>query len=92
MGIPRSRHTPSYCACIQLRWNGCAPLFLKRIIVHSIDGEETDPALFNVRREGADHALAFLLPFVTSAGGKGENGHAVMAVNDHAHVAIETVR
>ena len=44
-----------------------------------------------VGAEGADHALTFLLPLVAAAGREGEEGHAVMAVNGDAHVAIETV-
>ena len=45
----------------------------------------------DVRAEGANHALAFLLILVAHAGGEGENGHAVMAVDGDAHVAVETV-
>ncbi len=45
----------------------------------------------DVGAEGADHALTFLLLLVAHAGGEGEDGHAVMAVNVDAHVAAETV-
>ena len=39
-----------------------------------------------------NHALTFLLRFVAHAGGEGENGRAVVAVNSDTHVPIETVR
>ena len=44
-----------------------------------------------IRAESADHALAFLLMLVAATGGEGEDGHAVIAVNGDAHIAIETV-
>jgi len=66
-------------------------LICERIALHAIDAENADPPLVEVRTEGANHALTFLLPLVAHAGGEGENRHAVMAVNSDAHVAVETV-
>jgi hypothetical protein len=65
-------------------------LFAK-VALHAVDAENADSPLVEVRAESANHALTFLLPFVAHAGGEGENGHAVIAVNRDAHVAIETV-
>src|SRR5439155_320006 len=62
------------------------------IAIHAIDAEDADSPLFQVGAEGADHALAFHLPFVAAARREGEVGPAVIAVNRDAHVAIETVR
>ena len=71
---------------------GVCALVLERIILHAVDGEDADSPLFQVRAEGADHALTFLLPFVAAARREGEDGQTVMAINRDAHVAIETVR
>ncbi len=71
---------------------GVRAFVLERIVLHAVDGEDADAARVEVGAEGADHALAFLLPFVAAAGGEGEDGHAEVAVNGDAHVAIETVR
>jgi hypothetical protein len=67
-------------------------LVIERVALDSIDAENPDPSLVEVRAEGADHALAFLLMFVAAAGGEGENGQTVMAVNVDPHVAIEAIR
>src|SRR4029077_18115715 len=66
-------------------------LVCERIALHAVDAEDSDSPLVDVRAEGADHALTFLLPLVAHAGGEGENGQTVMAVNGDAHVAVETV-
>src|SRR6478609_4546734 len=66
-------------------------LVCKRIALHAVDAEDSDAPLVEVRAEGANHALTFLLPLVAHAGGEGEDGHAVMSVNGDAHVAVETV-
>ena len=66
-------------------------LVIERIALHSVDAENPDSSLVDVWAEGADHSLAFLLLLVAHAGGEGEDGHAIMAVNGDAHVAIETV-
>ena len=66
-------------------------LVCERIALHAVDAEDSDSPLVEVRAEGADHALTFLLLLVAHAGGEGEDGHAVMAVNGDAHVAVETV-
>jgi hypothetical protein len=47
--------------------------------------------LLDVRAQGADHALAFLLMLIAHAGRESENRHAVMPVNIDAHVAAEPV-
>jgi hypothetical protein len=65
-------------------------LFAK-VALHAVDAEDADSPLVDIWAESANHALTFLLPFVAHAGGEGENGHAVMAVNGDAHVAVETV-
>src|ERR1017187_3852270 len=70
---------------------GVRSLVLERIVVHAVDGEDSDSPLFQVGAEGADHTLAFLLPFVAATRGEGEDGHAVIAVNGDAHVAVEAV-
>src|SRR5438477_276106 len=66
-------------------------LVCERIALYAVDAKDADAPLVNVRAEGADHALTFLLPLVAHTGRKGEDGHAVMAVNGDAHVATETV-
>jgi len=71
---------------------GVRTLVIERIALDAVDAENPDPPLVEVRAEGADHALAFLLMFVAAARGEGEDGQTVMAVNGDAHVAIETVR
>ena len=63
----------------------------ERIALDAVDGKEADPPLLDIRTEGADHPLPFLLMLVAHAGGKGEDGHAVTAVNINAHVAAETL-
>lgn len=70
---------------------GVRSLVIERIALDSVDAENPDPPLLEVRAEGADHALAFLFLFVAHAGGEGDDGHAVIAVNGDAHVAAETV-
>jgi len=70
---------------------GVRSLVIERIALDSVDAENPDPSLVEVRAEGADHALAFLLVFVAHAGGEGDDGHAVIAVNSDTHVPIETV-
>jgi hypothetical protein len=67
-------------------------LICERIALHAVDAEDADSPLLDIRAEGANHALTFLLPFVAHAGGEGEDGPAVIAINSDAHVAIETVR
>ena len=71
---------------------GVRSLVLERIVVHAVNGEDSDSPLFQVRAEGADHTLTFLLPFVAAARREREEGHTEMAVNGDAHVAIQTVR
>src|SRR5689334_4177938 len=66
-------------------------LVRKRIALHAVDAEDSDSPFVEVRAEGANHALTLLLPLVAHAGGKGEDRHAIMAVNGDTHVAIETV-
>src|SRR6476661_7873221 len=70
---------------------GVRALVCERIALHAVDAENANSPLVEVRAEGANHALTFLLPLVAHAGRKGEDGHAVMAVNGDAHVAVETV-
>ena len=67
-------------------------LVCERIALHAVDAEDSDSPLVDVRSEGANHALTFLLPLVAHASGKGEDGRAVIPVNSDAHVPIETVR
>ena len=67
-------------------------LVCERIALHAVDAEDSDSALVDVRAESANHALPFLLPFVAHAGGEGEDGPAVIAVNSDAHVPTDTVR
>src|SRR6266498_5712494 len=71
---------------------GVRSLVLERIAVHAVDAEDSDAALLQVGAEGANHALAFHLPFVAAARRKGEDGPAVVAVNSDTHISIETVR
>src|SRR5258708_7790392 len=66
-------------------------LVCERIALHTVDAEDADSPLVEVRTEGANHALTFLLPLVAHTGREGEDRHAVMAVNGDAHVAVETV-
>ena len=63
---------------------------LKCIAVHAVDGEHADAPFFDVRAEGADHALTFHFPFVPAAGRESENGPTVIAIDGDAHLAIET--
>ncbi len=67
-------------------------LVCERIALHAVDAEDSDAPLLQIRAEGADHALTFLLPLVAAARREGEDGRAVIAVNGDAHVPIETVR
>ena len=71
---------------------GVRSLVGERITLHAVDGKESDAPLLDVGAERSDHALTFLLMLVAHAGGEGEDGRAVIAVNCDAHVAIETVR
>src|SRR2546423_1159774 len=71
---------------------GVRALVCERIALHAVDAEDADSPLVDIRAESGDHALTFLLPFVAHAGGEGEDGCAVIAVNGDAHVPIETVR
>src|SRR6266481_8633638 len=71
---------------------GVRSLVLERIAVHAVYAEDSDAPLLQVGAEGANHALAFHLPFVAAALREGEDGPAVVAINCDAHVAIETVR
>ena len=71
---------------------GVRSLVAERIALDSIDAEDPDAPRFNVGREGANHALAFLLVLVAAAGREGEDRRAVVSVNVDAHVPIETVR
>jgi len=70
---------------------GVRSLVCERIALHAVDGEDSDSPLVQVRAEGADHALTFLLPFVATARREREEGHTEMAVSGDAHVAVETV-
>src|SRR5262249_52311556 len=63
---------------------------IKGIALHAVDAEDADTSLLDVRAEGADHGLPFLLELVAHAGGKGEDGPAVIAVDGDAHVAAES--
>src|SRR6266567_5781266 len=47
----------------------------ERIALHAVDAEDADAPLVEIRAEGADHALTFLLPLVAHTGRKGEDGH-----------------
>src|SRR5438132_6644394 len=67
-------------------------LVTERIALHAVDAEDPDAALLDVWTKGANHALTFLLPFVAHAGGEGEGGRAVIAVNGDAHVATKPMR
>ena len=67
-------------------------LVCEGIALHAVDAEDSDAPLLEVGAEGANHALAFLLPLVAAARREGEDGRAVIAVDGDAHVAIETVR
>jgi len=71
---------------------GMCAFVCERIALHAIDAEDSDSPLLDVRAEGANHALAFHLPFIAATRREGEDGPAVIAVNGDAHVAIETVR
>src|SRR5216110_2382750 len=71
---------------------GMRCLVLEGIAVHAVDAEDSDSPLLEVGAEGANHALAFHLPLVTTARRESEDGRAVIAINGDAHVAIETVR
>src|SRR5437868_2878740 len=44
------------------------PLVGERIALHAVDAEDSDAPLVEVRAEGTDHALTFLLPLVAHAG------------------------
>src|SRR5262249_52441086 len=67
-------------------------LVCEGIALYAVDAEDADSPLVDIRAESADHALAFLLPFVAHTGREGEDRAAVIAVNGDAHVPIETVR
>src|SRR4029077_5171384 len=71
---------------------GVRSLVCEGIALHAVDAEDSDAPLLQVRAEGANHALTFLLPLVAAAGRESEDGRTVIAVNSDAHVAIETVR
>ena len=71
---------------------GVRSLVAERIALDSIDAEDPDASRFNVGREGANHALAFLLVLVAAARREREDRRAVVSVNVDAHVPIETVR
>src|SRR4029453_4025811 len=71
---------------------GVCPFVIERIALHAVNAEDADAALVDVRSQRADHALTFLLELVAHAGGEGENGRAVVAINGDAHVAVKTVR
>ena len=71
---------------------GVRSFVCERIALHAVDAENADSPLVEVRAESANHALTFLLPFVAHAGGEGEDGRAVVAVNSDAHVPVQTVR
>ena len=70
---------------------GVRSLVCERIALHAVDAEDANSPLLEVWAESADHALTFLLMLVAHAGGEGENGRSVIAVNRDAHVAIETL-
>jgi hypothetical protein len=65
---------------------------IKAETVDGIDGIKLDAAGVNEMGERADHALTFELEFVPGAGGKADNGRAVMAVSDDAQFKAETRR
>ena len=67
-------------------------LVCEGIALHAVDTEDADAPCFDIRAESADHSLAFLLVLVAHAGGEGENGRSVIAVDGDAHVPIEPVR
>ena len=71
---------------------GMRSLVLERIAVNAVDAEDPDAPFFQVRAERAYHALAFHLPFVTTARWEGEDGRTVISVDGDTHVPIEAVR
>src|SRR5258708_31307267 len=56
------------------------------VSVDRIDAIELDLAAVDKIGERADHALAFELPFIASAGGKSDERRSPMAKNDYAHL------
>jgi hypothetical protein len=70
---------------------GVRSFVAERIALDSVDGEDSDSPFLQVRLEGANHPLTFLLLFIAAARREREDGHTEMAVNHDAHVAIETV-
>jgi hypothetical protein len=63
----------------------------ERIALDSVDAENPDAARFNVRRKGANHALAFLLMLIAAAGREGEERCAIVSVNVDAHFSAKAV-
>src|SRR5262249_51883569 len=57
--------------------------------VHAVDAEDSNSPLLEVRAEGANHSLAFHLPFVATARRECEDGRAVISVNGNPHVSIK---
>src|SRR6266566_829240 len=49
-------------------------LVCERIALHAVDAENSDSPLVEVRAEGANHALTFLLPLFAHARREGEYG------------------
>jgi hypothetical protein len=71
---------------------GMGAFVIEAEAVDGIDAEEFYFAALDKISEGADHALAFELGFVASAGGKAENGLAPVAVDDHVQIEAEPGR
>ena len=59
---------------------------------HRADAEHLHPALLDERRQGADHALAFVLPLVAQAGREEQDRGAEMAEDGHPHLPPQVRR
>ena len=68
---------------------GVSTFVVKAETVDGIDGIELDTAGINEIGEGADHALALKLEFITRTGGETEERRAPMSVGNDAKVQAE---
>ena len=71
---------------------GVRASIVKAEAVDGVDGIKFDAAGVNEFGERADHALAFEFEFVAGAGGKADDGRAVMAVGDDAEFEAQASR
>src|SRR5258708_29304662 len=65
---------------------------VEAVSVDRIDAIELDLAAVDKIGERADHALAFELPFIASAGGEADERRSPVAKNDYAHLDAEPRR